>query len=57
VIAITHLFQVLVIGVGRRMQMKNGHHYGQHFQKLQNNAENLSNVTARKDTANAARPI
>ena len=31
-----HLFQVLVIGVGRMQK----DHYGQHFRKLQNNAEN-----------------
>ena len=51
---------VLVIGVGRRMQMENGHHCGQPFQKLPNNVENSSNVTARNavlDTANAAKPF
>jgi len=38
---------VLVIRVGRGMQMENGRCYGQHFQKLQNNAENSSNIPAR----------
>ena len=42
------------------MQMENEHHCGQPFQKLPNNVENSSNVTARNavlDTANAAKPI
>jgi len=40
-------------------QMENGLHYGQHFQKLQKNAENSSSVTtgnAVLETANATRP-
>jgi len=51
--------QVLVIGIGRRMQMEDGHHCGQLFQKLPNNAENSLNATARNavlDTVNVTRP-